>query len=85
MTTRSDYFLARVDRHLPTLSDAAARRSFLLQQQAGWELRYERFILTDGDSEPVTDPTDPPQAADFLLVITGLGARRDALKQQVAA
>ncbi len=79
MTARSDHFLARVVRHLPTLADDAARRSFLLQQQAGWEMRYEAFILTDGDSEPATNPADPPQAADFLLVIAGLGARRDAL------
>jgi hypothetical protein len=84
MTARPDRYFARIDAHLPTLPDDAARRSFLLQQQAGWELRYERFILTEGKSEPCADHGDPPQASDFMLVITGLGARRGALEKVAA-
>jgi hypothetical protein len=76
---RSQRFLARLDAHLPTIANAATRRAFLDQQIGGWEHRYARFIATDGASEPVIDPADPPQAADFLLTIMGLAARRDAL------
>lgn len=77
-------FLTRLDRHLPTLADHAARRAFLDRQLEGWQQRYARFIAT-GESEPVIIPADPPQAADFLLTITGLMARRTALDQQTRA
>lgn len=76
---RSRRFLARLDAHLPTIADPAARQAFLDRQIGGWEHRYARFIATDGASEPVLDPADPPQAADFLLTIMGLAARRNAL------
>ena len=79
MTTRSDRYFARIDTHLPTLADVGARRAFLAQQLAGWEYRYERWQLTEGTSEPYADNGDPAQAADFMLVITGLGARLGAL------
>ena len=72
-------FIARGDAHLPTLADDAARRAFLDQQLEGWEHRYARFVASEGDTEPVTDAADPPQAADFLLTMTGLAARRMAL------
>jgi hypothetical protein len=76
---RSTRFIARVDAHLPTLADDAARRVFLERQLEGWERRYARFIATEGESEHATVPADPPQAADFLLTITALAARCDAL------
>ena len=82
---RAMRFLARLDRHLPTLADQAARRAFLDRKLEGWQQRYARFIATDGESEPVITPADPPQAADFLLTITGLMARRSALDQQMRA
>jgi hypothetical protein len=75
-------FLARLDRHLPTLADQAARREFLDRQLEGWQQRYARFIATEGESEPILIPADPPQAADFLLTIVGLMARRCALDEQ---
>ena len=78
-------FLARLDRHLPTLADQAARRDFLDRQIEGWQRRYARFIATEGNSEPILIPTDPPQAADFLLTIAGLMARRYALEAQTRA
>jgi hypothetical protein len=76
---RASRFLARLDTHLPIISDRPARCAFLDRQLEGWERRYARFIATDGASEPAADPTDPPQAADFLLTIVGLAARRIAL------
>src|SRR5262245_38066750 len=72
-------FIARMDAHLPTLPNDAARRIFLDRQLDGWERRYARFVATDGCSEPVAVSTDPPHAADFLLTIVGLAARRCAL------
>jgi len=80
--TRSDRagrFLARLDAYLPTIPDLAARRAFLERQIDGWEHRYARFIQSDGASEPEIEPGEPPQAADFLLTITGLAARHRAL------
>jgi hypothetical protein len=75
---RANRFLARLDVQLPIIADPLARRAFLDRQIEGWERRYARFIATDGASEPVANPADPPQAADFLLTITGLAARRGA-------
>ena len=75
---RTTRFIARVDAHLATLADHAARRAFLDRQLEGWERRYAGFMATEGEAEPTADPTDPPQAADFLLTITALAARRDA-------
>ena len=76
---RARRFIARVDAHLPTLCDDAARRVFLDRQLEGWEHRYARFLATEGASEPAANPTDPPHAAEFLLTITALAARRIAL------
>lgn len=75
---RAARFVTRVDAHLSTLADDAARRAFLDRQLEGWERRYARFLTTEGESEPAAASTDPPQAADFLLTITALAARRDA-------
>jgi aminoglycoside phosphotransferase (APT) family kinase protein len=77
---RVQRFLARLDTQLPIIAGRPARRAFLDRQLAGWERRYARFIATEGASEPAADAADPPQAADFLLTITGLAARRSALE-----
>jgi len=76
---RAARFMARLDCHLLTLADDATRYAFLDRQLAGWEHRYARFVATDGESEPIANSADPPQAADFLLTITALTTRRDAL------
>jgi len=81
-TDRATRFIARMDAHLPTLPDDAARRIFLDRQLDGWEHRYARFVATEGCSEPAAVSADPPQAADFLLTIIGLAARRGALDDQ---
>src|SRR5215470_2176840 len=76
---RVQRFLARLDTQLPIIADLRSRRAFLDRQLEGWERRYARFIATEGASEPAADALDPPQAADFLLTIVGLAARRRAL------
>jgi hypothetical protein len=78
---RTSRFIARVDLHLPTLADDAARRAFLDGQLEGWEHRYARFVATQGASEFAASAGDPPQAADFLLTISALAARRNAFRQ----
>jgi hypothetical protein len=75
---RADRFLDRLDAHLASIPDEAARRQFLDRQIDGWEHRYARFVATEGTSEVATDAADPPQAVDFLLTIAGLAARRHA-------
>jgi len=76
---RISRFIARVDAYLPTLMDDAERRAFLDGQLEGWEHRYARFVATQGASEFAASADDPPHAADFLLTITALAARRGAL------
>lgn len=76
---RTARFIARLDGYLLALADDATRCAFLDRQLEGWEHRYARFVATEGASEPIANPADPPQAADFLLTITALASRRDAL------
>ncbi len=61
------------------------RRAFLDRQLDGWEHRYACFIATEGASEFAASRADPPQAADFLLTITSLAARRIALGRDAKA
>jgi hypothetical protein len=82
---RAARFLARLDRHLAVLADEPARCGFLERQLEGWEHRYARFVASEGASEPIGNPADPPQASDFLLTITGLAARRSALARRHVA
>jgi hypothetical protein len=76
---RDERFLARLDTHIAMLATDAARAAFIEGQLEAWQRRYARFIATQGASEPVTDAADPPQAADFLLTIAALAARRKAI------
>jgi len=45
--------------------------------------RYSRFLASEGASEVVLHPADPPQAADFLLTIAGLARRRGAFTRSL--
>jgi hypothetical protein len=82
---RASRFIGRVDAHLRTLADDGKRRAFLDRQLDGWEHRYACFIATGGASEFAASRADPPQAADFLLTIIGLAARRSALGKDAKA
>ncbi|MCC6779787.1 MAG: hypothetical protein IT537_24665 [Hyphomicrobiales bacterium] len=77
---RTSRLLSRIDRHLRVLTNDPARLAFLTCQIEGWERRYARFLHSHGDSEPMIDRRDPPQAADFVATITALAARRIALR-----
>jgi len=77
--SRTARLLGRVDLFLGSLASDRARHIFLDQQIEAWERRYSRFLASQGASETIADPTDAPQAADFLLTITGLERRRGAL------
>ena len=76
--SRAARLLARVDAALATFPTSKARRRFLDRQVEAWERRYSRFLASEGASEGVLHPADPPQAADFLLTIAGLARRRGA-------
>ncbi len=80
--TRVQRFLRRIDDYLAALDDDARRRSFLAAQVKAWEARYSRFLATHGACEPVRNPADPVQAADFLLTIAALAKRHNALRRR---
>lgn len=75
---RTERFMARIDAHLAALPNAKARRDFLDRQIAGWSHRYAAFVCSNGLSEYVEPGAAPIQAADFMLTISGLAARRSA-------
>jgi hypothetical protein len=77
--SRCTRFLARLDAHLAGLANEQARRTFLDRQLEAWQRRYGRFISTHGAGQSIVDGTDAPQAADFLVTIAALAARRRLL------
>lgn len=79
MTDRADRFLARLDAQLEQEPDDTARRALIDRLLSGWYNRYFMFIQTEGESEYVADPSDPPHPNDYLETISGLQARRTAL------
>jgi hypothetical protein len=78
--SRADRFLSRVDAALPAMTPAEQLK-FLDRLSVTWEARYRAFVRTEGKSEHYTDPRDPVSAADFLLTIIGLAARRAAIAE----
>jgi len=78
MSERADRLLARVDAHLPKLN-RVERLHFLEDQVRKWERSYNLFLATDGLSENNENDPDPVGATDYLLTITGLQARFDAV------
>ncbi len=73
---RASRFLARLDTHLPIISDRPARCAFLDRQLEGWERRYARFLATEG-RRPI--PPIRRRLRTFCSPIVGLAARRSAL------
>lgn len=69
-------YCARVDAHLPTLSDDAARRAFLKNEEQKWINRYSAFtsaVIAGAKVDPDLD------AADYLLTLAELRIRLDQL------
>ena len=73
--SRVDRYFFRVDSHLRVLADDSDRRAFLDAQFSRWERAYDLFIATEGGSAPGCD------AADFTLVLSGLGKRLAQLRR----
>src|SRR5258708_27869579 len=72
---RTERLLRRVDEHLATLRHVHERRAFLVKLIADWNVRYARFICTEGRSDPSYSADDPPHCSDFLMTIASLSAR----------
>lgn len=72
--SRAEGYLARVDAHLADMN-RRERKDWLERQIITWEKLFCAFIATEGRSQPVTDPNDPPRAEDFALTLAGLALR----------
>ena len=57
----------------------AEQRKFLDRLSKAWEDRYRIFVRSHGRTEYSANPRDPVTAADFMLTLTGLAARRAGL------
>ena len=77
-TSRADRYLQGVDAALPAMTPSKQRK-FLDRLSEGWEQRYRIFVSSHGRTEYSADPRDPVTAADFMLTLTGLAARRAEL------
>jgi hypothetical protein len=86
-TTTSDdrvaRYIARVDRHLPTLADDRARRKFLREQIEGWESRSADLQIRAAHGLPIEGDVSGA-AFDIAMTIADLGKRLGALSRQVA-
>lgn len=86
LPTASEYFAARLDGHLRTLTTDAAKRVFLTAEAAKWQQRYREFVATEGERHGLPSPHYcQPQAADFLIVMGDITARMTSLQQKEAA
>jgi len=65
-------YLARLDAHLPTLADDAARRAFLGAEFSKWIDRYECFQSLVDAGDWIDDGT---QAADYVITMAEISAR----------
>ncbi len=72
--SRTTRYMRRVEAHLPSLADDGARNAFVSREIERWELRYARFISTEGCSNRIGDGIDQPSAFDFTETIAALGA-----------
>lgn len=86
LPTASEYFAARLDGHLRTITTDAARRVFLTAEAVKWQQRYREFVATEGERHGLpSQHYSQPQAADFLIVMGDITARLSALRQMEAA
>src|SRR5688572_28268909 len=74
--SRTDRYIARIETHLPALTNDAARRDFISREIDKWEERYARFIETGGESHRQGDGPGQPTAFDFVETLAALGARQ---------
>jgi hypothetical protein len=72
-SSRTDRLIARVTRDIAQLDDVE-REAFLKRRIENLQERHRRFIQSEGESEPCTDPANPIQASDFMLTLTALVA-----------
>lgn len=76
VSSRTDRYLADIDAHLAAITADRQKRLFLEALISGWERRYAKFICrAEGDFDPPPIADEPATASDYLLTITGLGAR----------
>ena len=71
---RTERYMEKIHTMCAGLDTDEDIEQLLRKLKEGWERRYRDFIITEGESEPVDNPYDPPQAADYLATITALGA-----------
>lgn len=80
MSARADRLLERLDVMLRQLPSAAARRALLQELTNAWDERYRRWQRTDGASEWILPGSEPIDATDFTLTLSGLSERMRSVK-----
>lgn len=77
---RTTRYAARLDAHLPTLADDAARRAFLTSQFNFFDRKYGEFQIKVMRGDDVGDET----AWDYVLSMTEISGRLALLPQEAA-
>ncbi len=79
--SNTEQYAARVDAHLPTLADDAARRAFLRAEEAKWVGRYEAFQSRILSGLPTFSGET---AYDYVLTIAEITGRLALLQKEPA-
>lgn len=74
-SARADAYAVRVDAHLASLPDDAARLAYLGREKANWFERYEGFCTAIDGGTMAVKPGGPT-AWDYLATINMLAARQ---------
>ena len=77
---RTERYMEKIHTMCAGLDTDEDIEQLLRKLKEGWERRYADFIITDGESEPVDNPYDPPQASDFTMTLLGLSVRLEAVE-----
>lgn len=83
-STRTALYAARLDAHLETLPDDAARRAYCEQQALKWVSDYEHWAFAV-DAGRITVKADGPSAWDYTLTIAAINERKARYSPVLAA
>lgn len=79
VSTRTVFYCRRMDAHLATLPDDAARRRWLSKELVNWTALYERFCDMVNSGKCVDQGTDVPDVYDYLFTLCEISTRRERL------
>lgn len=84
-TVRTAAYVGRLDAHLDSLADDAARVEFLEREESNWRNRYREWCACMDNDRPVPRSLEGATAFDFIVTLSDIGTRKARYQQQLVA